>query len=278
VPRPGLAINRLISGFQFEREHANGLSANTINICIGHEPFRGVGLGYVDVMISPVDQHVDGPCKLIIANDARLGPNGHTLSEFSQLIWLSDHFDEITKEKEFIRLIQYRKFISSAPCGAVSDGSHFLWLDLEKLPALSAQFQRHAVAELVSKPLHLQSNLGQVLGQFAHCHKIEDFLSFGMFLCREAILSDAELAQFVTRPDLIPSATVGIYRRETLRDILIILARAANFVNSPTFVPRDREQRRSAGFLLERLHSHLLYNHMRRIGQQIAKGDLIILR
>lgn len=254
-----------------------GQVSNTINICIGHKPFLGSKLGYVDVMLSPVSIAVDGPFKVFVIDDAQFGEYGHTLSEYSQLLWLNDRFDEVVQGHEFVRLFQYRKFVTAAKLGGESIWPHTRWLPPEELGACAPEFNRHCNRELVSKPLGLAGQAGGAAMQYTLCHKIEDLLLFSLFLVRESMLSETSAAEFITRPDLIPSATIGTFHRETLKDVLEKLALAAKFIDAPEFIPRDGIQRRNAGFLLERLHSHLIYLHMRNRGTNFANGQIIVL-
>ena len=232
---------------------------------------------YVDAMISPFNFSGSEFFKIFPIDDAQFGPHGHALSEYSQLLGLNDKFEEIVQGYEFVRLFQYRKFVSACRRGRGSSWTYARWLPPERLSSCASEFHRHCDRELVSKPLGLTAKSGGMAMQYDKYHNIEDLFLFSLFLVREGVLSETSIAEFITQPDLIPSGTLGVFRRTTLKPILEKLALAAKFLESPLFIPRDGPQRRNVGFLLERLNSYLIFVHMREAGKNIATGQIIVL-
>jgi hypothetical protein len=214
---------------------------------------------------------------ITIADD-EFGPQGHTLSEYVQLIWLFRNFEQIVGEADYVRLFQYRKFIASRRIGKPSNLAYARWLRPNDIAHCSAEFSRHSSGELVSSPLDLPRRHSMTMAtQYARAHNFEDLLAFTEFLRSAEILTDKSAAEFMAQSDLIPSASLGVFRRQTLKLILESLTKASSFVESNAFVTRNGEQRRNMGFLLERLHSFLIFQHILETGVNIAIGQIAVI-
>ena len=125
-------------------------------------------------------------------------------------------------------------------------------IELRKYPK---EFSRISTAELFNTPHTFPQG---VLGQYASVHILEDIINFSKFLLKSGILDSKQTASFLTGSVLIPACNMGIFRNTTLRQILMNLRDAAEFIKTSYFIPRVGYQRRVLGFLLERLHSYLI--------------------
>ena len=94
--------------------------------------------------------------------------------------------------------------------------------------------------------------------QYGAVHVLVDFVNFSKFLFETGVLDSSQVASFLTGTTLIPSSSIGTFQSSTLRQILMTLRDASNFLKSDYFVPREGYQRRVLGYLLERLNSHLI--------------------
>ena len=230
---------------------------NTLNICVSHLPFPRRFDRYVDLMLTPAS--VIGPSRVIQVKDDVYGVNGHALSEYAQLFWLHDHLESFTDGYEYIRLFQYRRFVSRVPLGDVSWNSFSTWISPSRLEKASSEFDRFSAGELFNPAVIYQ---GGVPFQYAMSHVLEDLLNFTKYIIEQNILTHSEVVEFLTSDRLITACSTGIYSVKHFRDTFAKLKKAAEFINSSYYIPRSGIQRRVGGFLLERLHSYLLLRYL----------------
>lgn len=234
----------------------SGRSVNTVNICVGHQPFPVPG--FIDLMISP--RPLSALHAAVVADDAAHGPHGSSLSEYSQLLWLYEHFQDVIGGHEFVRIVQYRRFVARRRIGRRTNHDFARFVTPAELPAQHADFSRATAHELFNGTCAFR---GGMLGQYAGAHVLRDMLSFARFLLEEDILDSAGVATFLTSPVTIPASSIGVFRASTLAALLGELRRAAAFLHSSAFIARTGYQRRVLGFLLERLQAHLLLQYLR---------------
>lgn len=245
---------------------------NTLNICLGHIPFPESFCEHVDLMIAP--RLVTGPRRVAVVDDSYFGESGSSLSEYVQLLWLYDHFDAIVSSYEYVRVFQYRRFVARIQFGQPSSAPYANWIRADELSQCPNEFSRSCAGELFNRPFQFD---GGMLGQYASWHVLVDMLNFSKFLIEEGIFDPLRTAAFLTESKLIPACNMGNFRTATLREILSTLKRAAAFLRSSYFVSRTGSQRRTVGFLLERLNSYLI---LMRIGAGASEpnfGHHIIL-
>lgn len=236
------------------------MKKNTLNICLGHLPFPATHAHHIDLMISPC--LVVGAKRFALVEDKQFGPNGSALSEYAQLLWLYDHLDEVAAGREFIRIFHYRRFVSVTPPVVGNQSENLVWattISPEHLNAFEVDFGRYSEYEVYNTPVQFTTGM---LGQYAISHVLSDMLRFTDFLLTKELMSPGEAVEFLHQSMLIPSCNIGIWRVETYRLIFGILRDAAQFLYSKEFVSRPDYQRRSVGFLLERLNSYLLLKSM----------------
>jgi hypothetical protein len=229
---------------------------NTVNICIGHLPFPVQYSNYIDLMISPEPVHA--PYNTIHIKHKHLGKNGHTLSEYTQLLWIFDNIEAVLGSHQFIRTFHYRRFVATSPPTQGIKSINQPWsttISELELGALSTEFSRYSSEECFNTPVTFNDG---ILGQYSKHHVLNDLLMFLKYLGDNQILNDDEIVEFAKSTIQIPAASIGIFRRETFEFIFGTLRKAAEFINSEHYVVRDGYQRRSGGFLLERLNSYLI--------------------
>ena len=243
---------------------------NTLNICISHIPFPEFYKDYVDLTISPIP--ISNLENIQVVDDSHFGENGSALSEYAQLLWLGDNLDTVAKNFEYVRLFQYRRFVSRKSMG-IPISLVGRWIHVNRLADLEDEISRENAGELFNPPVFF---LGGVRRQYAVAHMLEDLLNFARYLTEAGILDEAQAKAMLSRHRLIPACTTGIYRVETLKKTLPILRRAAEFLNSKYYIPRAGYQRRLVGFLLERLHSHLHFNLIQSGSTDAKFGHYIV--
>lgn len=236
------------------------MKKNTLNICLGHLPFPATHAHHIDLMISPC--LVVGAKRFALVEDKKFGPHGSALSEYAQLLWLYEHLDEVAAGYEFIRIFHYRRFVSVTSPTVGNQSENLVWattISSEHLDAFEADFGRYSECEVYNTPAQFATGM---LGQYALSHVLSDMLRFTDFLLKNRLMNSGEAVDFLHQSMLIPSCNIGVWRVDTYRLIFEILHNAAQFLYSQDFVNRPGYQRRSVGFLLERLNSYLLLKSM----------------
>lgn len=234
---------------------------NTLNICLGHLPFPASHAGYIDLMIAP--RLIKGIKQVALVDDSLFGQFGSSLSEYVQLFWLLEHLDEISIGHSYISIFHYRRFVSRIEpiVGQVSINQPWSTaISEDDLNIFDVDFSRINNAELFNKPVQFKTGM---VGQYASAHILKDFLNFTNFLIDSQILSPIEAAEFLRENIDIPACTIGVYSLETFKEIFGLLRKASDFIYSNCFLPRNGYQRRSMGFLLERLNSYLILKRIR---------------
>lgn len=251
------------------------MKKNTLNICLGHLPFPSTHAHYIDLMISPC--LVAGAKRFALVEDKKFGPHGSALSEYAQLLWLHEHLDEVAVGYEFIRIFHYRRFVSVTPPKVGSQSENLVWattISPDNLDIFEADFGRYSEYEVYNTPAQFATGM---LGQYAISHVLSDMLRFTDFLLMKGITNPNEAVDFLHQSMLIPSCNIGVWRVETYRLIFGILRDAAQFLYSQDFVSRPGYQRRSVGFLLERLNSYLLLKSIQIDSSRGVYGHNVVI-
>jgi hypothetical protein len=229
---------------------------NTLNICLGHRPFPDDHADFVDLLVSP--NIVGGSIRRkAFVPDELNGPHGHALSEYGHLIWIYRNLDALAAGYEYLNVFQYRRFVSPTPVtGQRVIGDDWVTAIPETgLADLAHCFDRAQHAMLFNTVTDVPDTIA---GQYASAHVFSDILAFADFLVAERILDPVTTVEFLGAKSAVFSCAIGVYRVDAYRAIFSVLERAARFLHSPGFTPREGYQRRSVGFLLERLHSFLI--------------------
>lgn len=237
-------------------------SKNTLNVCLGHIEFPSAAVRNIDLMIAP--KLIKGPKHLAVVDDKLFGENGSSLSEYVQLIWLLDQLDNVLGNCSYIRIFHYRRFVvknkpeigiksTNQPWSTVISESECIFFD--------SDFDRFSSCEIFNTPVKFE---GGVLTQYSTTHVLNDMLKFVSFLIEEEIFSHIEAVEFLREDTLIPASNIGTFKIATFREIFTTLKKASYFLYSDKFTVRQGYQRRSMGFLLERLNSYLILKMMRQ--------------
>jgi hypothetical protein len=211
-------------------------------------------------MVAP--RLIAGAGRLAIVDDGLFGANGSSLSEYVQLLWIMDHLREIASHCAYIRIFHYRRLVAREEPKVGRRSLNLPWatvINEYELGAFDTSFDRISSQELFNTPVRF---LGGMIGQYAANHVLEDLLNFASFLMEQGIFDSTETARFLAEEYHIPSCNIGVFTRETYLSIFGVLQRAAQFVNSHRFIARPGYQRRSVGFLLERLHSYIIFRRI----------------
>jgi hypothetical protein len=229
---------------------------NVVNVCLTHVQPLPALMQHVDLLVTP-EQAISGP-RTAVVPDSLFGPNGSALSEYAQLIWLFRNIDDVAAGREFIRIFHYRRFVSQFRPKIGVPAVNQPWsvcIHPDELGHFDECFARDRGSEIFNTRFAFPAG---VLGQYAESHLLEDLLSFACFLIQSEILAPASVAALLRRDVLIPACNIGVYRRQTFKKIFATLDRASHVLSSRFFTPRTGYQRRNAGYLLERLNSHLI--------------------
>lgn len=247
----------------------------TFNVCLGHLPFPQSHERHIDLMVAPV--LIAGPRRLALVEDSRFGVHGSALSEYAQLLWLAEHLQSLAGDCDHVRIFHYRRLVAAAAPTVGRRSSNLQWATViqpSELDAFEAEFDRVSRGEVFNTPVQFQAGM---LHQYAVNHVLEDMLNFAKFLTAQGILSDTECAEFLAARVHIPSCNIGVFTTRCYAEIFDTLRSAATFLDSPYFVLRPGYQRRSVGFLLERLHSHLILRRIAAKRSPPAFGHNIVI-
>jgi hypothetical protein len=201
--------------------------------------------------------------RLALVEDSLFGPHGSSLSEYAQLIWIHDNIRALAGDCRYVRIFHYRRFVVATEPTVGKQSANLPWATViaeKELSEFEHAFHRVVDGEMFNTPAQFN---GGMLAQYAMAHVMEDMMKFCVFLVESKILSPIEVALFLREDIHIPSCNIGVFGLDSFISIFGDLKRAAEFIHSKYFTPRDGYQRRSAGFLLERLNSFLIIRRIR---------------
>jgi hypothetical protein len=231
------------------------VSATVRAFCIGHvPPVFAAPLPYTMLCPKPL-----GLANELVIPDARFGPNinGAMLAEYSQLFGLQDMIEAGDLVADKLYLFQYRKFVGFQFGGGAANAP---WVRIVNPEQAAALFPTQAQLEAVPQGIVVGSvtPLGSSMAaHYAAVHVIDDLMMFAAVLpvCG---LQPADIRQFITFQGLIPSPALCLVdTTQFLRQMKVLRVAWAAY-SRDYFVARQGYQMRVAGYLLERLHSHLL--------------------
>lgn len=226
-------------------------------------------------MVAP--RLIAGGRRLAIVDDGLFGANGSALSEYVQLLWILDHLGELAPDCAYIRIFHYRRLVAREAPTVGQRSINLPWattIQEDDLGAFGEAFDRTTREELFNTPVKFA---GGILCQYAGDHILEDLLNFTNFLMEQGIFEPFEAARFLAEERHIPSCNIGVFTKDTYASIFSVLKRAAEFLNSRYFIARAGYQRRSVGFLLERLNSHLIFRRMEARASPASFGHNLVV-
>jgi hypothetical protein len=232
------------------------VSNNLKIFCIGHKaPVFSPPVEYQMLCPFPV-----GISNEIIISDERFGQtiDGGVLAEYSQLFGLYDLLSSGDIVADNLFLFQYRKFISPNKGGAVSV---WPWIRVTEFQEASLLFPGMEQLKSISSRI-VVGPLGQMAhsmaASYAGLHSVDDFVLFIAACAKSDYLSESDIKAFTTERVLIPSPALCYINVELFMLIMKILKDVWSIYGRYYLIKREGYQRRSAGYLLERLHSFLL--------------------
>ena len=242
-----------------------------LNICVGHQQFPPEYQHYVDYTLSPF--LVPIAKRLVIVPDNTFGSSGSSLSEYAQLFWLYRNLDQVLHGETYIRTFQYRRFVSDgeAQIGEACSLPFAKFIKQDQLKYFHRDFLRSGTMEVINTPVRCADS---IMGQYNSTHVLEDLLDFFSFICKENILSRSVVSKFMREEILVPASSISVLSVEHFKRIFSVLFEAGKFMSRPNFISRSGYQRRNMGFMLERLHSCLLWElflESNRSGNQALK-------
>ena len=223
--------------------------------CIGHvRPVFEPALPFT--MLCPKPLGLPGE---VVLPDDRFGPgiHGAVLAEYSQLFGLQDLLEAGDIVTDRLYLFQYRKFIGFKAGGLQASAP---WLRIAPPAEARSLMPTLDALEATPHPVVVGSMYrlgGSVAHNYALVHVIDDLVAFAG--CLHACGMDAAaVRRFASFQGLLPSPALCLVDTPLFLRQMRVLRAAWNEYAAHAFVAREGYQMRVAGYLLERLHSHLL--------------------
>lgn len=223
--------------------------------CIGHQPPCFLPpLRYTMLCPAPLGL----PGERVMA-DERLGPgvDGGALAEYSQLFGLADLLQSGEVVADRLYLFQYRKFLGLRPGGGATNAP---WLRVLRPDSAALFFPTPDELLSLQQPMVVGALQGlgtSVAANYAEAHVVDDLATFTACLAADG-MPLAEVRRFASLHGFIPSPALCLVSTALFLQHMAVLQRVWRLFAQHCAVPRQGYQRRVAGYLLERLHSHLL--------------------
>lgn len=224
--------------------------------CIGHkQPAFNPPLSFVHV--SPVQVPT---LNQIIIEDNAFGDlmHGSIISEYAQLFGLAKVL-ELRPPEELLYLFQYRKFLSFRKGDAIASNIPYAYpvnaLNAESFFPTLGELQHFNSQYLVGTYIVLNS----MHDNYSRSHIEKDFLNFSHALAEHPDFGLDRARLFSNCNIMFPSPAIGIVPQGMFCQQMKLLMEVWSIFAKQFYVPRSGYQRRVGGFLLERLHSFLLY-------------------
>jgi len=215
---------------------------------------------------------------LVFTGDHCGTPNaGSILSEYEQLFGLASFLESHPRD-EYIYLFQYRKFLSlrQPATRSVNQGYAFVATPTvaPSLFPLHSEFSKiHGGSVLIGPGIQVFS----LADNYSKCHHVEDFVAFTLSLALGAGFDERRLRSFIDCKVLLPVPSLGVTTVGFFRDTVQVLKAAWQHFARGYLRPRNGYQRRVGGFLLERLHSFLLYEYVTSGRVIVASGSQVVV-
>lgn len=198
----------------------------------------------------------------IIIEDNRFGQNidGSSLAEYSQLFGLAKMIEAGDIQADNLFLFQYRKFISPIQGGVEATAS---WLRVLSPETAKPIFPSTQILDeinskiIIGSMLELKSSIAQ---NYALAHVIDDLVLFSAACAKCPELESKDIISLTTMQGFIPSPALCYIKTDIFIKIMSILESTWKEFSKNYHIQREGYQRRVAGYLLERLHSILIFN------------------
>lgn len=244
--------------------------------CIGHlKPAFDVPEFFVHV--SP---HAYSGDNVLLIPDDCLGDafNGRFLSEYAQLFGLLAHVAHLPEEHE-LYLFQYRKFICieqpSRPAQNVPNIYSSMPEEARKKFPSRECLKNLSGKRLIGSVYHFGEQSYAI--NYATYHRIEDFCAFCVSLAAQPGFDELRCREFINCNMLFAAPSLGLISVGKFRAHMNVLMNTWKHFHRYYYVERPDYQRRVGGFLLERLHSFLIYEEVIKAGLPSAQGFTTIV-
>lgn len=238
----------------------HGTENRSINYFVGHKPPE-FALWPNFSYYSP-----ENSTKQAALPDPRLGESWR-FSEYASLFLLRREIDtRALQDNETVTIAQYRRFTLTHNLGPSANGlewTRIIHPDDKRISELHLQTRPNAGLNLlIPRPMKFNEPAG-LLSHYASVHPIRDLLRFTACLVDHNILSAPQAEKFLIQSQLIPAPTCSTTPVCLFLHLYDTLERAAlYYLNDGYINHNDPYQARSCAFLLERLHSYLLFRHL----------------
>lgn len=191
----------------------------------------------------------------LAAEHPELAGRDRTLGEYAALFALRRKlqatWDGEPPAEAMLGLAHYRRFATTRPLSAgVLDAAAFRRLSMDV-------FLPGCASLVVPEPLALGTT---VLNQYAHFHVTRDLLLFMAIAVDLGVVENRAVADFLSRPTLVATPSVGVYPARWLLVVLEALESVVDAFEQTVGVDREGYQRRATGFCCERLHAMLAWD------------------
>jgi hypothetical protein len=247
-------------------------------VCIGHQlPTFQQPEG--TTIIGPLENSGKEVCHV---SDDWGGPqlSGLILAEYCQLFWLADRIKGAGDGLRFIVLSQYRKFISLQPGSTRASNAPYTFVATpEGAPRLNLSDTqvRHMLSQERTHLVGPVLKIGSTIENYARYHLLSDFLAFCEQMLRSGRFSPELVARFASSNALIPAPSLGLHPVDEFLSDMATLQSVWELFYHTSYEKRDGYQRRVGGFLLERLHSFLIYERLKENPQQFISGHQYVV-
>lgn len=224
--------------------------------CIGHQPpLFEVPISYQ--MLCPTSLGIPNE---IVIEDNRFGLpiDGTSLAEYSQLFALADMLSAGEIVADNLYLFQYRKFISPLDGGTPANAPWIKILTPENSGSMmpTNEFLESLTSRVIVGSHHDFEE--SISANYARAHVIEDLVLFTASCAQNQLLTETNIKNLATLRGIIPSPALTFINVQLFIHTMEILKKSWDHFSQHYMTTREGYQRRSAGYLLERLHSTLL--------------------
>ena len=184
--------------------------------------------------------------------------HGRVLSEYTQLFGLADRLRGTPRDAR-IYVFQYRKFLSLRAGRRRSVNMPYAFAstrqEAEALFPTQEEIDHCTHVHLLGPAIRVRS----LAKDYASSHLVEDFC--GLVACLRDVpgFDHRRVRAFVSCQILFPAPSLGVTSTGLFIDQMDTLRSAWGRFHEHYYQARDGYQRRVGGFLLERLHSFLIY-------------------
>jgi hypothetical protein len=235
-------------------------------ICVGHK---------IPDFSPPVDYLMLCPESIgfkneFVISDRRFGVDydAASMAEYSQLFGLADLIKSGDFFADYLYLFQYRKFISPMEGGYDSVAS---WTKVLSPKMAVDMFPGDDFLSNIKDQLIIGGLLdfGENISEnYSRVHKIEDFVNFSAACAQSGAVSIDSLKLLSGMHGILPSPAICFVSVELFLNFMDILKNVGDIFMRNFHKKREGYQMRSAGYLLERLHSVI-------ICQKIIQGEIV---